>query len=32
MEKYDLESLVHSLGSIVEHFSIEVGPYACNLM
>ena len=32
VEKYDLESLVASLGSIVEHFSVEVGPYSCELM
>lgn len=32
IEKYDMEALVHSLTSIVEHFSLEVSPYSCELM
>lgn len=29
MEKYDSEKLVFSLSGIIEHFSLEVSPYAC---
>lgn len=32
MEKYDSETLVLSLSGIVEHFSLQVGPYACDLI
>lgn len=32
MSKYDSEALVFSLSGIVEHFSVQVGPYACELM